>query len=170
MSMGEFARVGDLQVPQDPDFQRREWWAQRVGRVVMAMVVAGGIVGLFGSGPLSRATATDAGGLRVDYGRFERVQAPTTLRIHVHPRAVSAGRAEIWIDRDYLLESQVVGVDPAPAAVAVTADRMVYAFDVPEPTRPAVVVVHLRLQRAGLRTGRVGAATGLVSFRQLVYP
>jgi hypothetical protein len=168
--MDEFARVGDLQVAQDPDFQRREWWAQRVGRVVMAVVVAGGVAGLFGTGPLSQATATEPGGLRVDYERFERVQAPTALRIHVHPRAVSGGRAEIWIDRDYLLESEVVSVDPPPAAVAVTADRVVYAFDVPEPTRPAVVVVRLRLQRAGLRTRRVGAATGAVSFRQLAYP
>jgi hypothetical protein len=168
--MEQLARVGDLEVAQDPEFQRREWRVQRVGRIVMAVIVAGGVLGLFGTGPLSRATATDPGGLRVEYGRFERVQAPTTLRIHVHPRAVSAGRAEVWIDREYLLESQVVDVNPPPAAVAVTADRVVYAFDVREPGRPAVVVVHLRHQRAGLPTGRVGVANGAVSFRQLVYP
>jgi hypothetical protein len=168
--MVELTRVGDLQVTQDPVFQRREWRVQRVGRALMALVVAGGLLGLFGGGPLSRATVTDGGGLRVDYGRFERVQAPTALRIHVHPRAVSDGRAEVWVDRDYLLDGQVVGVDPAPVASATGADRLVYVFDVADPTRPVVVTIHLRLQHAGLRAGRIGVAGGTVSFRQLVYP
>ena len=168
--MVKLTRVGDLQVAQDPVFQRREWRVQRVGRVVMALLVAGGLLGLFGAGPLSRATATGPAGLRVEYGRFERVQAPTALRIHVHPQAVSAGRAEVWLDREYLDGSLILDVEPPPAAVAVAGDRLVYAFDVADPTRPAVVVVHLRLQHAGLRSGRVGVAAGSVSFRQLVYP
>lgn len=168
--MVEFTRVGDLQVAQDPAFQRREWRVQRVGQVLMALLVAGGLLGLFGAGPLSRATATGGAGLRVDYRRFERVQAPTALRIHVHPQAVSAGRAEVWLDRAYLEGSLILAVDPPPAAVAAAGDRLVYAFDMADPTRPAVVVVHLRLQQAGLQTGRVGVAAGSVSFRQLVYP
>jgi hypothetical protein len=168
--MVKLTRVGDLELLQDPDFQRREWRVQQVGRVLMALLVAGGLLGLFGGGPLSRASVTDAAGLRVDYARFARVQSPTALRIHVHPRAVSAGRAEVWLDREYLLDGLVLAVDPTPAAVNVASDRLTYAFDVADPTRPAVVVLHLRLQRAGLRTGRVGTAGGSVSFRQLVYP
>jgi hypothetical protein len=168
--MVELTRVGDLQVPQDPVFQRREWRIQRAGRIVMALVVAGGLLGLFGTGPLSRATATDAAGLRLQYGRFERVQSPTALRIHVHPRAVSAGRAEVWLDRAYLRDGLVLDVSPAPAATAVTSDRLVYAFDVADPARPVEVVIHVKLQRPGLRAGRVGGAAGSVSFRQLVYP
>jgi hypothetical protein len=168
--MVEMTRVGDLQVAQDPVFQRREWRVQRVGRVVMALVVAGGLLGLFGTGPLSRATATAGAALQLEYGRFERVRAPTALRIHVHPRAVSAGRAEVWLDRAYVSESLVLDVSPAPAAVAVTPDRIVYAFDVADPTRPVEVVIQLKLQRPGLLAGRVGGAGGSASFRQLVYP
>jgi hypothetical protein len=168
--MSNFTRVGDLQVDQDPTFQRREWRVQKVGQVLMAILVAAGLGGLFGDGPLSRATVTDAAGLDVAYGRFERVEAPTDLRIHVHPRAVRGGRAEVWLDREYLRDTMILSVDPAPAAAAVAHDRLVYAFDVADPAQAVDVVIHLKLQRAGLRRARVGVAGGSVSFRQVVYP
>ena len=52
--------LGDLEVGQDLDFQRREWAVQRVGWGAMALVILAALLGLFGSsGPLSRA-ATNA--------------------------------------------------------------------------------------------------------------
>ena len=66
-----------LELHQDPRFTRRIAAIQRAGWVVMGLVIAAALLGLFGAGPLSRATAEAADGtLRLEYDRFGRLSAP----------------------------------------------------------------------------------------------
>lgn len=48
-------------IDEDLTFQRRNWAAERAGWALMAAVVALGLAGLFGPGPLSRPVATAEG-------------------------------------------------------------------------------------------------------------
>ena len=54
--MSSMQRVGDLEIEQDHDFQRRSWRLQRAGWIVLSLVLLAGLLGLFGSGPLAHAT------------------------------------------------------------------------------------------------------------------
>jgi hypothetical protein len=85
--MAEVQRAGDLELNQDLRFQRRMWAVQRIGWAVMALVVLAGLLGLFGPGPLSSATAgKEEGPLLVEgYERFVRFRIPTTLQVRLDP-------------------------------------------------------------------------------------
>jgi hypothetical protein len=86
-------RTGDLQIDEDPDAQRRHWIAERVGWTVITLVILAALLGLFGSGWLSEASVgTPEGALRLEYSRFGRFLAPTTLRLHLGPDVIHEGR------------------------------------------------------------------------------
>src|SRR5687767_14817323 len=104
--MGELRRVGDLQIDQDPAFQRRMWAAQRAGWLVMALVILGGLLGAFGGrGLLARSqVGTDGDPLWMEYRRLARHGAPDALTLHVgpglaEPRDSTLG---VWFDSSYL--------------------------------------------------------------------
>ena len=163
-------RVGDLEVGQDLDFQRREWAVQRLGWAVVALILVAALLGLLGPGPLSRGTAEE-GPLRVGYQRFERKHAPTKLRIAAAPGAAPQGQLRLWLDRRYLAGVEVQQIEPEPDRVEVAGDRVVFTFEVAEPDRPSEVVVPLEHDAWGVKTARVGLVDGPdLAFRQVVYP
>ncbi len=48
--MEQIPRVGDLDIEQDLDFERRQWHVQRVGWVVFLLILLAAFVGLLGTG------------------------------------------------------------------------------------------------------------------------
>ena len=57
---------------EDMRFQRRSWIAERVGWAVLIVLALIGLIGAFGTGPLSWQTAS-GGSLSVEYERFQRI-------------------------------------------------------------------------------------------------
>lgn len=109
-------RIGDLEINQDLAAQRRMWLIQRVGWGTMAAILTGALVGLFGHGPLSRATeglATE--GFAVEYDRLARYRGPSELRIWIQPN--HEGRASVWIPDRYLTDVGVQQIMPWPDAM-----------------------------------------------------
>lgn len=53
----EARRIGDLEISQDLEFQKRSWTIQRVGWVVIALLILAGLLGVFGKGIAADATA-----------------------------------------------------------------------------------------------------------------
>lgn len=92
-------RVGDLSIDDDPGFQQHEWRVQRLGWIAALVVLLAAALGLFGGDILSQATAGE-GGLVVEYDRFIRFGAPTTLLLRLSPEAVADGAVGVWLD-DY---------------------------------------------------------------------
>jgi hypothetical protein len=102
-SRASVRRHGDLEIQEDLPFQRREWLAERMAWAVMGLLIAAAILGLFGTGPLSRMTAGDwAGPLWLEYERFARLLAPAVLRVHLGPAAARDRTVSLWIDRRYM--------------------------------------------------------------------
>ena len=168
--MADVSRVGDLEIGQDLKFQRREWTVQRVAWVVIGLILVAGLLGLFGSGPLSDA-ATEAGPLRLDYGRFERKHRPTELRVQVAGDATQQGRFELWLSQPYLDGVDIRSINPEPEQTRAGADRTVYVFQVGDPGRPANVGFDVEPAQIGRLRGRVGLVGGPeVEFGQFVYP
>jgi hypothetical protein len=154
--------------------QRRVWRVQRVAWALMALLVLAALLGLTGSGPLSRRSVTSAdGAVRVEYERFLRRGATTTLRIHARPNEREAAGLAVWVVRSYLEDVTIQGVQPPPERVQASHDRVTWSFQLSaqDPGAPTTVTIHLVPEAIGRLRAVVGpdARPGL-EFSQWVYP
>lgn len=169
-------------IEEDPVFQRRNWAAERAGWAVMAAVVALGLAGLLGPGPLSRAVATAEGlatggpggasraRVAVTYDRFLHARAQTDVRVETAV-ASDATTLDLAVDRAYLSAFDVRDVTPHPTATLTGTDHVVYRFRLAAGTVRALVVFQLTPTAAGVVTGRLGPVHGpRPVLWHLVYP
>ena len=170
--MPNIPRVGDLEIKQDLDYQRREWICQRVGWVVMALVVFAALAGLLGTGPLSKTSATSSdGSLRVEFNRFLHYHNPDMLKVYLAGGVARNGELRVWLDRSYLDAIEIEKTSPEPVRVEIGEDRHIYVFPVADPSQPTVVVFHFQADQRLTLSGRVGVADKeAAEFSQFVYP
>jgi hypothetical protein len=170
--MAKVQYADELQIDQDLAFEARFWVVQRVAWGVMALVILAGVAGLFGAGPLSDARVGSAdGSLELEYERFARFHAPTTLRLRLDADGSGEALKAVWLDRQYVDGLAIEQVTPRPEAVEVDADALRYLFRVADRGGPVEVTFQLKPERIGPLSGRAGLVDGpSVSFRQLVYP
>jgi hypothetical protein len=153
-----------MEVETDLKFQRRVWRAQRIGWLVIGAAILAALLGLFGTGPLSRAS-TDGGGLRVEYDRFARREQPMRLRLVLPESKLDA---QVSLARDYLEGLRVEQVVPEPKEVEVVGRWLVYHFSGPGPLAVTFDVQPIAFGRlAGL--AEISPGEG-VSFQQFIYP
>lgn len=164
--------VGDIQVDEDLAFQRRSWQIQRVGWAIMALLILAALLGLFGPGPLSYATAGVQGSsLWVEYNRFVRFTSVQELIVHLGPEAVRGDEAPLWFSTTYIESLDIQGITPQPDAVEIGPDRITYVFLVDNPSEPFSVYFVIQPEKIGLLEAQIGVDEGeLVRFRQFVYP
>ena len=165
-------RKNDIEIDQDLDFQSRYWMTERISWILIAVIVLTGSLGLFGSGPLSKAIVGDKrGSLWLEYNRFERLKAPTGLSVHLGPEVISNGMARIWLSRYYLERVQIEHVIPQPKNMEAASDRFIYVFKVAERDKSTLVIFHLKPEKLGVLSPRLGLVDApSLSFGQLIYP
>lgn len=162
----------DLGSSHDVEFQHRSWMFQRLGWGVMALVITGALLGLFGPGPLSRDIAGSPDSpIRVEYHRFWRMQSPMTLRVLLGPAPPGETQARVWLERAYMEGMRVEHVTPQPERVEAGPERLTYVFALGGPVGPTAVTFVMQPESPGVLHGRAGLASGeVVDFRQWVYP
>jgi hypothetical protein len=157
---------GDCESEPALAFHRAEWRIQRVGWVLVALLLATAGAGLFGNGPLSRAHSGNAAG-RVDYQRFTRYGLSTDLV--VTPVASAHGVNRVAIGADYLELFRVERITPEPAAVRIAGPNIVYEFASASPG--ASISFHMRPQRLWRHSATVTIDGGApLQISQLTYP
>jgi len=169
--MADLPRVGDLELEEDLKFQRGEWIAQRIGWGVMALVVIAALLGLFGGGPLSRATVSDDQGLLVvDYNRFLRHHKADTLRLKLTPDH-GANEVHLRVSADYLDALEIQQITPEPVRMTLEEGWQVLVFRVSQPGSPVAVTVHFEPDDFGSLTAqmRLNDQSPIV-FEQFIYP
>lgn len=166
------SRVGDLELEQDLEFQRKSWRFQRIGWAALALLLLAAFLGLFSSGPLSSQTAgDDASALWIEYERFARRLTPSDLYVHIRTDAIAEQKASFWFDSDYVRNLEVSSVSPQPTSVVADGDRYVYKFDVKRPNEDFVVAFRVRPVALWQISAQAGVAeTATVAFTQFVYP
>jgi hypothetical protein len=166
----------ELDLRDDIRFHQRQWTFERAGWAALALLLLLAFAGVFGAGPLSHAgVASHDQQLTVEYDRFARRQAPSSLTLRFSPQAVQQGKLRFWLARDYVESLGVQHVEPEPAATQVSAGRIVYEFDVYEmnaaPGGDLEVTFELEPEHAARLQGSAGLEGGAaVSFWQLIYP
>lgn len=171
-TMSEPERIGDLEIHQDLPHERREWVIERIGWVLMGLLLLAAFIGLLGPGPLSSATAGESGSiLWAEYDRFERSQAPSTLRVHVGPGASRDGKARLWLNRDFIDNVEIHLIEPQPEMVEAGPDRFVYTFNTPGSEQATAVTFHFEANRFWRIPVRIGLEGGPeLQFSQFIYP
>ncbi len=168
--MASVRRVGDLDIDEDDEFQRRTWKVQRHAWAGMGLIVVAALSGLFGVGPLSRGEVGDeAGPLAIRYPRFGRLGASTPLEFRFRPGP--SGEARIWLDVDFLDAIQIEGIEPEPVRVEAAEGRSAYVFRAISPGRPTRATFHLRPDRIGPISARASLDDGpVLEFGTFIYP
>ncbi len=162
--MGQIIRVGDLEISQDLDYERKSKKFRQVSAVVWAAIVVAALLGLFGTGSLSDASMSE-GELEVEYERFTRFGTTTELSIE---SGAGEGKTNIAISRSYLAELEISDILPQPDSTTVRPDRVVYTFDVQPPT---AVKFFATPREIGAQKATVWGPDGAaLSYTQIVYP
>lgn len=161
--------MADLEMEQDLEFQRLSWKIERAAWLVMALLMIGGLLGAFGSGPLSRVSTGETNKLQLEYERFGRYESPSSLKIHLKAPAESE-EARIKISRSYFDAVRLERIIPEPVSVRVVDGWLDYTFKVDAPATLSVKV-DVTTQTFGRVEGTVASQDGAqLSFYQFIYP
>lgn len=145
-----------IEIDEDIAFQRKEWFAQRVGIVMVSLFVLAALLGLTGAGGvLNHGTAGERGGVSVEYERVVRRggMATMTLRLHSDP----PGFIQFWVSAPYLADVRIDSVAPMPQTVTVEESRQVYTI------RAASPDVAVTLEMEHMTWGRLEGEVGIVA-------
>lgn len=161
----------DLEIFEDFAFQRRTWLVERVGWILLALLVAAALLGLFGGGILGSARVSTAdGSLAISYDRFWRQHSPTELRLEAVP-PTAGSPLRIWISRDYIERTHISQIMPTPTITEVSPDRIVLEFAVGGGRGSVSVMLRIEPLAPWRTIGRVGVEGGEdLSFNQYIYP
>lgn len=164
-------RSGKIELNQDPGFQRREWLVQRVGWWILTAFVASALLGVFGSGPLSRARAgTPGAAVWIEYERFVRVGAPSRMYVHLGGPAADGHTREVRLDRRYWDGVRVDQLLPEPQRVVIGADEVSFLFDMQETPDGSTIILDLEPLKVGRQSVRIGTGRQpALTFAQFAY-
>lgn len=163
---------GVLEAAAAAGFERRWSRFARIVYAVETLVLVAAAAGLFGRGPLSRATAGTRGGpFWVEYERRARFRTPTMLTIHLGATAAQGAEASVRLTDPIRGRLPVSRVMPQPAVEALVPNGRLYTFRIASPGDSASIEFELQPDRVGrsrITAGVDGVAP--VSVTQFVYP
>lgn len=147
-----------LQIDEDIEFQRKEWFAQRVGIALLSLFVFGALLGLTGvGGPLSRGQAGERNGaIYVEYERFVRRGAMSTITLHLRSNPTNDMR--FWVAAPYFEHARIKTIVPEPELFSADEARYVYTIrtGLPEVT----ITLEIEHKTIGTIEGEVGVIGG----------
>ena len=165
-------RIGDLEINQDLNFEKRSWKVERVAWVVAALILVAALLGFLGPGLLGKATAASPDkSISLDYYRMERFQAPAEWRLQIDGKLAKQGELRLWVHRRFL---EVIGnlqIAPEPESVEIQDERFVYAFKAVK--APPIIKIFFRFEpnKIGKTPAHVGVVDGpAVEFSQFYLP
>jgi hypothetical protein len=161
-----------LELPQDFEFQRREWRLQRIAWAMWVAIVAAGLLGLLGSGPLSRREAASADGrLQIQYERFVRHHHPRLLEVTMQPEDETQDKLRLLLSQPLLDRIELRRIEPEPTSRELASDGAWYEFNCSSGVASAKVVFHYECDTMGPVQGELRlAGSDPVSLDQFVYP
>lgn len=168
-------RIGNLEINQDLDVQRKIWTVQRIGWGGMALIILAALAGLFGSGPLARTEATNAQqSFWLLYDRFGRYEGESVLQLVLTPETIKTNRVTVEIDRTYWTCHAIEQIAPEPIVSSTGSEGFLYTFNIEtidRSTTPAIIIVRLRPECVGALKGHIRVDDqSLVTFQQFIFP
>lgn len=121
----------ELEQPDSQRVVRREWWAERIGWMVIAAILVAALLGALGPGPLTfRKGESSDRRLTVEYYVVQRYSAPAELRVAFDPPSDDAEFVEIALSQSLLDEIKLESITPEPLESNLDQERVVHRFRV----------------------------------------
>ncbi|MGQ0815806.1 MAG: hypothetical protein ACT4O1_15330 [Gemmatimonadota bacterium] len=167
--MSDVREVDHIHINEDLAFLRKDWRVQRIGWVVVALIILLGLVGVFGRGPAAHKQIGDPRTLAASFDGVVRHGALTEVTVTVgdfQPDSVF----RLFLSGEYLRSFEIVDIIPEPSAAGLSGHFVFYEFR--RTTRgPVNVVFHINPDGYWQQVGRIGlAGTGPLRFSQFVLP
>lgn len=169
--MARNKKVGELQIDENMEFQRRSWIIQRVGWAIFTLVILLAALGLFGDGVLSNAQAGQPdGGFWLEYPRFERFEDEFRMKVHAGEGAAAEREIRIQLNQRYLDAIEVNHISPEPDSEIKDADGVTYVFKTDRSSR-FTAHFYMLPRKVGPLSGTFRLQNGdRVDFSQFIYP
>jgi hypothetical protein len=150
----------------DETFHRREWCIQRLGWIVLSLVIAVAMAGFLGGGPAAKRTVM-VGETAVSIERFVRREAAGEWI--VLPGPGTQGALTIRVGAGLMKFIRIDRIEPEPSTQAIVSDGMAFTFDVESPGTP--IVFHVEPFEFGMAKGAIQIDDAKpVLITQLIYP
>jgi len=155
-------------IAEDMDFQVRNWRAERIGWILMAIVVVAGLFGLFARGPVSDGRIARGTALAVEYERFAHTTARTYFTIRI--ARPSTPEVHLRLSRAFVETYDIEVLQPPPLRATAGPSGLELMV-----TRPGAGDLAVDIAARPRRFGRASLAVGVegqasVSFTQFIYP
>lgn len=155
------SKVGnELAVGEDLEFQRKWWRFETAIWILFALILAADLSGIFGRGPLAKASAKTADGtMKIDYERVLRYETPDVMTIHFGPNAIQNGKIELWVSETVIQPLGNRRIIPQPKSSILDGDGILYTWPTAshpnsvsfalEPSTPGSQKFTVRLESTG---------------------
>lgn len=156
------ANGSDLEIEKDLNFQYRTWRIQRIGWIVMALIICAGLAGLFGHHPFTKKTKETANKeLSVEYTPYTRYESQDDLRVRFTSDPSHLTQIiRLWFDEAYLDSLNVVAVSPLPLRGESRKGQRAFVFQ--SDGRPFTATFSVQLHKFGVVQGSIATDTGEV--------
>lgn len=146
--MGVKVRPDGLQIEEIPGFHQRWWKAKRVAWIICLLILGAAIAGLFGDGPLSKATErSKEGNFSVEYQRLTRHQRPAEFKIFLN--GPSGSEFTVSFNTKYLSKVEILDIEPKPEKEKADGAYYTYHFLRGKLEEPTSVTFHLEAMTLG---------------------
>jgi hypothetical protein len=161
--MARLVRVGDLEVPQDLELERRDARIRRATMVVAGLILVLACLGLLGGDGVLASRTVSSGTAELTFPRVLQYSDTAELDVRVRGRDPAVG-----FSNGYLDAVEIQSASPPPLRVVAARDRMIYEFDL---RPPATVTFTVEPRSIGSVRGIVyDAAGGSAAFGEWVNP
>ena len=152
---------------QPLNFQRHEWLVQRIGWVLMLLIILAGALGLFGNGPLAQRSLSN-NALQLDFEWLARRDAPTTWKVRPRTAPVD-GVYRVALDANWGQYFRINAIQPVPDSTRIANGRWIYEFTARAGDAP--IVFHVEPQRLGTLAGSIQLNDAPpLELTQFIYP
>jgi hypothetical protein len=156
-------------IPEDMDFQYRNWRAERIGWTVMTVAVVAGLLGVFARGIVSDGRiASNGATFTVEYERFAHKTARTYFTVRI--RGSSTPEVRLRLNRAFVETYDIEVLQPQPlrATASAAGVELVMARSGENDVAVDIAARPRRFGRASLAVEVEGQ--GSASFTQFIYP
>ncbi|MGK9049885.1 hypothetical protein KXR63_21255 [Stutzerimonas chloritidismutans] len=155
-------------IEEDMRQQQRQWVSERIGWIILSLLIIAAVFGLFGIGSLSSAKlASTDGDLKIEYGRFERNGASS--QIVIRAKGDAEGHVELKIEGAFFERFSIENIHPQPSTVISYEGGQQMSFNT-EPRKFAAIYFSLRPNKTGSSKSTIISGTSRLEMNQFTYP
>jgi hypothetical protein len=152
----------------DPEFQKRQWFYQRCGWILLLLLLAAAATGFLGPG-LYSSRGRSGDGFAMKYDRVLRCQTPGSFAVDL-AAAFPDEIIEVQLTEAYLDKIAVENVVPEPEQSGISSGFIYWKFERARQVGAERLYFDIRPRRPGVVNATISVQGRPLTFRQLILP